>query len=160
MHNMNFLRMAPHGMQGSPYGAGRYPYPHGMGGSPFANMGGPLGVAGGGGMGMSSGGCMGMGGGYGVGGDMAFAHRGMNMGMGGGMGGGMMGMGMGNGGGMPPGWWEMMSGLEDEEDEDDEAFWDEEGEMPELFTSYLKSQRGKRKGQGFGGTLLFLSPSH
>lgn len=146
MHNMNFLRMAPHGMQGSAYGAGRYPYPHGMGGSPFAHMGGPLGMPGGG-MGMG-GGCMGMSGSYGRGGDLGYPGFGQGM-SGVSMGSGM-GMGMGNVGGVPPGWWEMMMGLEDEEDED-EAFWDEEGEMPDHFTSYLKNNRGRRKSQGFGG---------
>lgn len=150
MHNMNFLRMGPHGMQGTPYGAGRYPFPHGMGGSSLAGMGGPLGMAGGG-NGMSMG--MGMGGGFGGGGDLGFANRG-GMGMGMGMG---AGMGMTGGGGISPAWWEMMMSPEDEEDDDD-AFWDEEeGEMPDVFTSYLKNHRGKRKGHGFGGMLFCVS---
>lgn len=151
MHNMNFLRMGPHGMQGTPYGAGRYPFPHGMGG-------GDMGM---GDVGMG-GGPFGMGGGFGGARDMRFVHRGMGNGLGMGMGMGMspgMGMGMGCGGPMAPGWWDTMGSEEEEEgDEDeDEAFWDEE-EMSDTFTSHLKGQRGKRKGPGFGGMLLFYIP--
>lgn len=114
-----------------------------MGGNPFANMGGPLGMAGGG-MGM------GMGGGFGGGEDLGLANRGAGNAMG-------MGMGMGMGGAMSPPWWDMMMGLEEEEEDDDEAFWEEEGEMPEVFTSYLKGLRGRRKSHGFGGTSSFAS---
>lgn len=157
MHNMNFLRMGPHGMQGTAYGAGRYPFPHGMGGSPLVGMGGgPLGMVGCGmGMGrgpsaMGDGGGMGMGCGFGGGANMRFVHGGVGNGM---------GMGMGYGGSMAHGWWDPMMNLEDDEEQDDdedEAFWDEE-ENSDVFTSYLKGQRGKRKGQGFGGMLFHVS---
>lgn len=115
-----------------------------MDGGSMSTGGGPLGMAGGG---------MGMGGAFGGCGGMAFPSRGMGNGMGMGM---PPGMDMYGAGGMPPSYWDMLALEEEEEDEEDEAFWDDE-EMSDVFTSYLKGQRGKRKGHGFGGMLFHLS---